>query len=230
MPDARANELLLHLARLRPIDRDAAVDAFLGLALPAEQARLQEPPAHDMLGYHPSAIAAALRAFVEAPVVPGDVVVDLGAGLGKVVLLAALLTGARARGIELQPELVGHAKEAALRLGVDAEMIAGDARDAPLDGGTVFYLYVPFTGAVLGEVLARLRAVAARHAIVVCAVGIDLHVPWLVRRDVDSFWLTVYDSVIAGAAPRARDLVSPLPEAAHVIAHERAATTADQPG
>ena len=44
-----------------------------------------------------------------------DVVVDLGAGLGKVALLARMLTGATVRGVEVQESLVRRAREAAGR-------------------------------------------------------------------------------------------------------------------
>jgi len=41
--------------------------------------------------------------------------VDLGAGVGRVVMLAHLLTGARAHGIEVQKELVRIGRNAAKR-------------------------------------------------------------------------------------------------------------------
>ena len=48
---------------------------------------------------------------------------------------------------------------------------------------------------------------AEHHAIVVCAVGIELdRAPWLVRRELDSFWLCVYDSRLPGVAPRSQTL------------------------
>jgi hypothetical protein len=39
---------------------------------------------------------------------------------------------------------------------------------------------------------------------VICALGIELprFAAWLVPRVNDSFWLTVYDSVVSGATPR----------------------------
>jgi hypothetical protein len=67
----------------------------------------------------------------------------------------------------------------------------------------VFFLYVPFTGAVLGRVLERLPDVARRHAIVVCALGVDLAAPWLAQRPLDAFWLSLYDSVVEGVPARA---------------------------
>ena len=164
--------------------------------------------------------------LVEVPVVADDVVVDLGAGLGKVPMLTRLLTGATARGIELQPALVARAREAARRAGLDVGFTDGDARDAYLDDGTVFFLYVPFTGPVLAEVLRRLRTVASRRAIVVCSLGIELdrEAPWLARRPLDSFWLTIYDSLAPEVPSRPPRLRSPISgRAAEAIASERPA-------
>jgi protein-L-isoaspartate O-methyltransferase len=107
----RGADLLAWLASLPPGARDAAVEAHLGIDRGASSA----PPGEHLVGYHASGVSAIVRALVEVPVTAGDVVVDLGAGLGKVVMLAHLLTGARAHGIELQPELVERARAAAAR-------------------------------------------------------------------------------------------------------------------
>jgi SAM-dependent methyltransferase len=186
---------------LPPGDRDAALEERLGIT--AGDVSSAPPPGEHLIGYHPSGIDPILRALAEVPVVPGDVFIDLGSGLGKVVLLAALVTGATARGVELQAPLAARAREAALRLELDVRFVAGDVRDADLDDGTVFFLYVPFTGPVLAAVLERLRRVAERRAIVVCTLGVDLEpAPWLVRRHLDAFWLAIYDSRIAGVTAR----------------------------
>ena len=99
-----------------------------------------------------------MRALIAAEVGPDDVFIDIGSGMGKVTTLARVLTGARVRGIEyvraggLAPRLDG------------VEYVHGDARKAPLDDGTVFFLYAPFTGALRREVFATSRGgEAARH-------------------------------------------------------------------
>jgi SAM-dependent methyltransferase len=163
--------------------------------------------------------------LLEVPVAREDVVIDLGAGLGKVALLVRLLTGGTVRGVEIQRELVERAREGAERHGV--ALTCGDVRQVPLDDGTIFFLYLPFTGPVLTEVLDRLREVATRHAIVVCTLGVDLErmAPWLVPRPIDSFWLAIYDGVVPGVPPRpshARSSV--LGRDAEAIAFERPAT------
>ncbi|HWZ89674.1 MAG TPA: hypothetical protein VNW92_12510 [Polyangiaceae bacterium] len=197
----RGSELLEWLSTLPAGERDRALEEHLGIAEPAPDAT---PPGPDLIGYHASGVAAIVRALATVPVQREDVFVDLGAGLGKVVLAAHLLTGATARGVELQPALAERAQAAARRLGAAVELSAGDAQNADLASGTVFYLYAPFTGAVLSKVLARLLCVASEHAIVVCALGVDLDraAPWLVPRPGDSFWLTIYDSAVRGVPAR----------------------------
>ncbi|HEY2512398.1 MAG TPA: hypothetical protein VGI39_16135 [Polyangiaceae bacterium] len=212
-----AEEWIRWIAGLAPRERDAAVEERLGIAVPTPDAA----PGEHLIGYHPSGVAPIVRALAAVPVRREDVLVDLGSGLGKVVLLAALLTGVRAQGVELQPELARSARAAAGRLGVPASFSTGDARTVPLDEGTVFFLYVPFVGPVLDAVLERLRHVASSRPIVVCALGVDLdHASWLTRRPLDDFWLAIYDSVTA------RPLVPPafspyLETAVEAVAFER---------
>jgi SAM-dependent methyltransferase len=171
-PAMGPSEMLTWLASLPPHARDAAAEDYLGIGgVPAPSS---SSPGDHLVGYHASGVASVVRALVEVPVDAGDVVIDLGAGLGKVVFLAHLLTTATARGIEIQPALVKRARAAAAALGVHVGFTLGDARHADLDDGTVFFLYAPFTGPVLADVVRRLHAVAERRAIVVCALGIDL--------------------------------------------------------
>jgi SAM-dependent methyltransferase len=216
----RGADLLAWLSTHLPEARDSAIESHLGIA---DGAPYSAPPGEHLIGYHASSVASIVRALAEVPVLSDDVVVDLGAGLGKVAFLTHLLTGATARGIELQPALVAAARAAAASLGIDVRFAQGDAREVALDDGTVFFLYAPFTGPVLAQVLRRLRAVAEHHAIVLCALGVDLDCegPWLVARRLDSFWLTIYDTVGKGTPPRARRGPSPLGPLADVIGFER---------
>lgn len=215
-----APDLLAWLTSLPPGARDQAIEEHLGIVAPLF---LASPPSEHLIGYHPSGIAAIVHALAEIPVSADDVLIDLGAGLGKVVFLARLLTGATARGIERDASLVAHARAAAARLDLDVDFTLADARDADLLDGTVFFLYTPFTGPVLAEVLRRLRTIAARREIIVCALGMDLGrgASWLAERPIDAFWLTIYDSVVPGAVPRAPRGPSLLGPLADIIAFER---------
>jgi SAM-dependent methyltransferase len=131
----------------------------------------------------------------EVPLRPDDELVDLGAGLGRVVILAHLLSGARARGVELQEPLVGRARARAAELALPGvSFVHADAALAELDG-SVFFLYAPFNGEVLARVVRRLEDVARRRAIVVAAVGLELHdAPWLRPRTSSCASLALYDS------------------------------------
>lgn len=192
-----AEALLSRLAALPPDQRDAELERLLGIDVHDDVSR---SPGPDLIGYHPSGVAPALCALVEAGVEEDDLFVDLGCGLGKVAVLARLLCGARVRGIEVQRELLDRSPR------VDGvELVHADVRQAPLDDGTVFYLYNPFTGDTLRAVLRRLHAVARHHAIVVCALGVELeHVAqtWLTPRPTEHFWLRVFDSVVPGVPAR----------------------------
>ncbi|MGO8994526.1 MAG: class I SAM-dependent methyltransferase [Polyangiaceae bacterium] len=204
----RASDLLAWLASVPTQERDAAVEAYLGIAASAVSC---SSPGEDMVGYHASGVAPIVRMLLEVPVVADDVFVDLGSGLGKVTKLARILTGATVRGIEIQPALVERARRVSTELRLDVSYIQADARHADLADGTVFFLYVPFTGSVLRDVLRNLRRVATDHAIVVCSLGVDLdrEAPWLSRRPSDSFWLTLYDSVLPSVPERRERAGSP---------------------
>jgi hypothetical protein len=92
---------------------------------------------------------------------PEDVFVDLGAGLGQVVLLVHLLTGVRALGVEIEPAYCVYAQACAAELGLTGVGFElGDARVADLSAGTVFFLFTPFKGEVFSQVMERVRDVA----------------------------------------------------------------------
>jgi len=115
---------------------DPLLQGLLGQGEPAGPRRPLEP---DMVAYQPTPARAILALVQASGIGPQDLLVDLGSGLGQVALLAALLSGARARGVELEPSYVDYARACAqgLQLG-RVEFIHADAREAPLDGGTVF--------------------------------------------------------------------------------------------
>jgi hypothetical protein len=197
----RGAELVDWLAAHRPADRDAAIEGLLGIRAPRAPAAR---PHAEMLGYVPSGIAPIVRAVLEVPITPDDVLVDLGAGLGKVAMAIHLLSGARTRGIELLPELVAQATAIAGRAGLEeVTFVQGDAREADISDATVFFLYLPFTGEVLASVMQRLLAIAEHREIVICSLGLDLRAwEFIAERPTREFWLSIYDSRVPGAAPR----------------------------
>jgi hypothetical protein len=216
----RGADLLGWLAAHPPAQRDAAIEALLGIAdRPLQRMSLGE----DLIDYFPSGVAPVVHAVLQVPIVPSDVLLDLGAGLGKVAMIVHLLSGARARGVELQPALREHARMRARELDLkEVSFVAADARDAELSDATVCFLYLPFTKGVLAAVMQRLQAVAARRAIVVCTLGFDLRgIDWLKEREMTSFWLSIYDSRMPGAEPRVPCPALPLGPFGDDVAGER---------
>jgi protein-L-isoaspartate O-methyltransferase len=174
-------------------ERDGWVDELLALReLPADLSGLPL----GTVPYLPCGVDAIVRTVREAPVRAEDVFVDLGAGLGRPAVLAHLLSGARAVGVELQPHLVDQARATAAQLGLDeVSFIAGDATSVQVTEGTIFFIYASFGRAALARVLSWLERIAARRRIVLCAVDFEVHdQPWLSARASQSAELIFYDS------------------------------------
>jgi SAM-dependent methyltransferase len=184
---------LLDLLRSAPFrDRDAFADELLGLSSPP-------PDAPDLprgaVPYIPCGVDEILAMAQDAPLGAHDTLVDLGAGLGRVVLLAHLLTGARAQGVEIQEALVTGARARCTELRLpDVSFQHGNAIDAQIDASVVF-LHAPFNGQMLTQVLANLEQAARRRALVVCTVALELRdVPWLRPKPSSHVALSVYES------------------------------------
>lgn len=130
-------------------------------------------------------VATNLQSILEImdAVAPDDVFIDIGAGLGLVTMLAAWLVGARALGVEIDKAYCEHARSTATRLNITkASFLHLDAREAPFEDGTVFYMYQPFHGEIMDAVIAKLKAQAHR-SIRIVSLGLCSHTlraqPWL---------------------------------------------------
>lgn len=148
---------------------DALLGAVLDLAEPEGEVAA---PAPQTVFYQPTPARHLLELLARLELGADDVLIDLGSGLGHVPLLVAACTPARGVGIEHEAAYVGSARRCARALGLRrADFVHADARAADLSAGSVFYLYTPFTGDLLAQVLERLRALAARRAIRVASLG-----------------------------------------------------------
>ncbi|HEX7111204.1 MAG TPA: class I SAM-dependent methyltransferase [Mizugakiibacter sp.] len=153
------------------------------LQLDPPEAEVAAPP-DGMVFYQPTPARHVFALVERAALSERDVLVDLGAGLGHVPLLAAICSGARGIGIEREAAYVASARRCAAALNLaNVAFIEQDARDADLTEGTVFYLYTPFAGAILRRVLDALRHEAERRAVRVCTFGpctpVVAEEPWL---------------------------------------------------
>lgn len=89
---------------------------------------------------------------------PQDCFYDLGSGTGHVVTLVHLLSGVPSRGVEFEPAFCDYARARAAALALaQVEFINADARQADYNEGTIFFMYTPFEGTMLLEVLERLH-------------------------------------------------------------------------
>jgi hypothetical protein len=168
-----------------------ALDALFAGVLAIDEPEIDDPsPPPEMVFYQPTPVRHIVDGIQRASISAGDVVLDLGSGLGHVSMLVHVLTGARTRGVEREPAYVDSATRAASALALgDVTFVAGDARDAELSGIDVFYLFTPFLGSVLRDVVRRIEAEAASRPLRVVVLGpcarTFARMPWLRSDDPD---------------------------------------------
>ena len=144
-----------------------SLDALLGGVLfsePAPEAAMERES--EMVFYQPTPAHIILELVERADLQKDDIFYDLGSGLGQVVILANLLSGATTKGIEVDPAYCEYAIRCARDLNLSGiDFVNADARAAEYAGGTVFFLYTPFEGGMLQQVLDRLEQVAKTRGI-----------------------------------------------------------------
>jgi len=92
----------------------------------------------------PSPDKVVERMLRMAQTTPRDFVVDLGSGDGKIVITAAQRFGARAMGVEFNPDMVALSRENARKAGVadKVEIVQGDFFKIDFSRATVLTLYL----------------------------------------------------------------------------------------
>ncbi|WP_052697649.1 methyltransferase domain-containing protein [Luteibacter yeojuensis] len=166
-----------------------ALDALLAGVFAIEEPVPDNPrPPADMVFYQPTPMRHIVDAVRRAALSPADHVLDLGAGLGHVSLLARVLSGATVTGVEREPAYVASARHAATALGMpEAVFTCADAREADVTQANIFYLFTPFIGPVLRDVTARIEAEARKRPLRVVALGPCTRTfarqPWLKTTD-----------------------------------------------
>jgi hypothetical protein len=149
------------------------LDALVQGLLRAEQAPMPvERRDIDMIPYEPTPARAILELVDQIQLHADDTFYDLGAGLGHVTILVHLLTGAAARGVEIEAVYCQHARLCAEELGLaKVSFLNYDARNVDYADGAAFFMYTPFTGTVLEAVLTTLAQQARHRAITLCTYG-----------------------------------------------------------
>lgn len=149
--------------------RDELVSGIFQFSEPGELDRYRLA---EMVPFQPTPVRHILDLINASLLSEDDVFVDLGSGLGHVPILVSLLAGVRSVGVEVQAAYVDSAQECAQSLRLSrVQFVAADARAADLSSGTVFYLYSPFKGSILTDVLSMLRRESMRRSIKICSLG-----------------------------------------------------------
>ena len=126
----------------------------------------------NMVSYQQTPARIIFELAALAKLKPGDIFVDIGSGLGQVAMLVNLVSGVITKGIEYEPAYCDYAKLCATELNLShVEFINTDARKAHYTGATVFFMYTPFKGRMLNDMLARLQKEAQKRIIRVYTYG-----------------------------------------------------------
>lgn len=148
---------------------DILINALLSFGAMPEQTKELQP---EMVFYQKTPARVVFELVEKAHFDKGDVFFDLGSGLGQVAILVNLLSGVAACGVEFEPAFCNYARQCARRLNLaNVTFLNEDARKADYRKGTVFFMYTPFEGKMLQEVLAILRMEAQSRRIRIFTYG-----------------------------------------------------------
>ena len=137
----------------------ALVFALLALAPAVAAAQSPLPTEADRVAPYAVTPEAVVTAMLEvAGVRPGDTVVDLGSGDGRLVIAAAREFGARGFGVDIDPVLVAYATRKAEEAGVSerARFYLRDLFKTDVTGASVVTIYLLPT--IMDRVAAKLAA------------------------------------------------------------------------
>jgi hypothetical protein len=148
---------------------DIFINRLLAFQDMPEQSRPLEP---EMVFYQKTPARVIFELVKKAGFTKDDVFFDIGSGWGQVVMLVNLLAGIRNIGVEFDPAFCKYSEECAAMLGLqDVAFINADARDADYSAGTVFFMYTPFRGKMLQDVLRALRQKSLKREIRIITYG-----------------------------------------------------------
>jgi SAM-dependent methyltransferase len=149
------------------------LDIFINRLFPFETMPEQTKDLEPEMVYYQKTPARMVFELVEkSGFTKEDVFFDLGSGLGQVAILVNLLTGISVKGIEFEPAFYEYARDCAMELNLfNVTFINVDARKADYSEGTVFFMFTPFRGEMLQEVLDLLRKESLLRKIKIITYG-----------------------------------------------------------
>ncbi len=126
----------------------------------------------EMIQYVATSADQFAATIMTLPLTQHDLFVDLGSGLGRLPILASLLTGAEAVGIEYQRCFCDAAHEYAENLHLNqVSFINDDFRNVDLAGASVVFAFDPCVGAMRNSLIEKLRKQARHKPLTVLALG-----------------------------------------------------------
>jgi hypothetical protein len=148
---------------------DIFINGSLSLKTMPKQTKDLEP---EMVFYQKTPARIIFGLVEKHNFIQEDVFYDLGSGLGQVAILVNLLTGVTTIGVEFEPAFCDYARDCAAALNLPNVMfINSDARQADYSQGTIFFMYTPFKGEILQDVLEILRKESILRKITIITYG-----------------------------------------------------------
>jgi len=148
---------------------DMFINGLLSLKTMPEQTKDLEP---EMVFYQKTPARIIFELVEKINFIKEDVFFDLGSGLGQAAILVNLLTGITTKGVEFEPAFCDYARDCAAELNLsNVTFINADARQADYSDGTIFFMYTPFNGEILQEVLEILRKESLLRKIKIITYG-----------------------------------------------------------
>jgi hypothetical protein len=158
-----------HVNKVGYDNLDAFINGILAYNIVPEPTLSRAP---EMVFYQQTPMRVILELMDLAQLEPDNVFFDIGSGLGQIGLLVNLISQATTYGIEYEPAYCNYAKVCASALNLlNVHFINMDARKADYSQGTVFFLYTPFEGSMLNDVLSILKTASPNRSIRIFTYG-----------------------------------------------------------
>ncbi len=126
----------------------------------------------EMVFFQKTPARILMQLIESASIKPADVFFDIGAGLGQSTMMFHLMTSIVSKGIEIEPAFCDYANRCAAELNLtNVEFIHADARDADYSAGTLFFMYTPFEGNIMNNVLQKLKKESMNRRIRIFTYG-----------------------------------------------------------
>ncbi|MBK9729824.1 MAG: hypothetical protein IPO83_00770 [Chitinophagaceae bacterium] len=148
---------------------DSFINGLLSYKAIPEQKKMEET---EMVFYQKTPARIIFTMSESANIKSDDVFFDIGSGLGQVVLLMNLMSGVTAKGIEYEPAFCDYANEVVSELNLShVEFINADAREVDYSQGTIFFMYTPFEGKMMEDMLELLQKQSRKRVIRIFTYG-----------------------------------------------------------